>query len=81
MARRSPPVPLAEGELEDLLHRLAPRIAALFRDHGASEDEASRLLADSLAAISGRWARLVNRERWLLRKLEKSLRASGGPAG
>jgi len=62
------------GELEQMLRRLAPEISRLFKDRGASEEEARRLLGETLAAFSRKWGRILNRERWLLRALEKALR-------
>lgn len=63
-----------KGELEQMLRRIAPEIARVFKDYGASEEEARRLLGETLAGFSRKWGRIVNRERWLLRNLEKALR-------
>jgi hypothetical protein len=63
-----------KGELEQMLRRIAPEIARVFRDYGASEEEARRLLGETLAAFSRKWGRILNRERWLLRNLEKAVR-------
>jgi hypothetical protein len=63
-----------KGELEQMLRRLAPEIARLFREHRASEEEARLLLGETLAAFSRKWGRILNRERWLLRTLERALR-------
>jgi hypothetical protein len=63
-----------KGELEQMLRRLAPEISRIFRDRGASAEEARRLLGETLAAFSRKWGRILNRERWLLRTLEKALR-------
>lgn len=65
-----------KGELEQMLRRLAPEISRIFRDRGASEEEARRLLGETLAAFSRKWGRILNRERWLLRTLEKALRGT-----
>jgi hypothetical protein len=67
-----------KGELEQMLRRLAPEIARVFREHGASEEEARRVLGETLAAFSRRWQRIVNRERWLLRSLATVLRKQRG---
>lgn len=63
-----------KGELERMVRRLAPEISRIFRDRGASEEEARRLLGETLVAFSRKWGRILNRERWLLRALEKALR-------
>jgi hypothetical protein len=63
-----------KGELEQMIRRLAPEIARIFREHGTSEAEAHRVLGEVLAGFSRRWGRIVNRERWLLRTLKSSLR-------
>lgn len=59
-----------------MVRRLAPEIARIFREHGATEAEARQVLGEALAGFSRKWSRIVNRERWLLRTLEASLRAS-----
>jgi hypothetical protein len=64
------------GELEQMIRKLAPEIARIFRRHRASEEEARQVLGESLAGFSRKWGRIVNRERWLLRDLERSLRAA-----
>jgi len=63
-----------KGDLERMLRRLAPEISRIFKDGGASEEEARRLLGQTLTAFSRKWGRILNRERWLLRTLEKALR-------
>jgi len=63
----------AKGELEQMIRRLAPEIARLFRQAGTSEAEARQVLGEALADFSRRWARIINRERWLLRAVEKAL--------
>jgi len=62
-----------KGELEQMIRRLAPEISRLFRQAGSSEAEARQVLGEVLADFSHRWARIVNRERWLLRTVEKAL--------
>jgi hypothetical protein len=69
-AERGAPV---KGELEQMIRRLAPEIARLFRQAGSSEAEARRVLGEVLADFARRWARIINRERWLLRAVEKAL--------
>jgi hypothetical protein len=64
----------AKGELEQMLRRLSPEIARLFKSHSATEDEARRLLGETLTGFSHKWGNILNRERWLLRSLEKALR-------
>jgi hypothetical protein len=64
------------GELEQMIRKLAPEIARIFRGHRASEAEARRVLGESLADFSRKWRRIINRERWLLRDLERSLQAA-----
>lgn len=64
----------AKGELEQMIRRLAPEIARLFRQYGASEDAARQVLGEALADFSRKWPRIVSRERWLLRAVEKALR-------
>lgn len=59
-----------------MVRRLAPEIARIFREHGATEAEARQALGEVLAGFSRKWGRIVNRERWLLRTLEASLRAA-----
>lgn len=63
-----------KGELEQMLRRLAPEISRLFRDRDLSEAEARRLLGETLAAFARKWGRILNRERWLLRTLERAVR-------
>jgi uncharacterized membrane protein YccC len=75
MGGKSPSEAPLRGELEQVLRRLAPEISRLFREHRASEEEARQALGESLAGFSRKWGRVVNRERWLLRALERSLRA------
>jgi hypothetical protein len=67
---------LLRGELEQVIRRLAPEISRIFREHGASEDEARQALGLSLAGFSRKWGRVANPERWLLRALEKALEAA-----
>jgi uncharacterized membrane protein YccC len=75
MARKFTSAPPEKGDLERMLRQLAPEIARIFREHGATEAEARRALGDALASFSRKWERIANRERWLLRNLEAAVRA------
>jgi len=75
MAGKFPSDRPLRGELEQMNRRLAPEISRIFREHGASEDEARQALGTALAGFSRKWGQVVNRERWLLRPLEKTLEA------
>jgi|GEM_PF-6196066 len=57
-----------------MIRRLAPELARLFRQYEASEGTARQVLGEALAGFSHKWARITNRERWLLRAVEKALR-------
>lgn len=76
MARKFTSAPPVKGDLERMLRQLAPEIARIFREHGATEAEARRVLGDALASFSRKWGRIANRERWLLRNLEAAARTA-----
>lgn len=75
MAEKSLSEAPLRGELEQMIRKLAPEIARIFRQHRVSEEEARQVLGESLAGFSRKWGRIINRERWLMRALERSLRA------
>jgi hypothetical protein len=76
MAEKSSSETPLQGELEQMIRRLAPEIARIFREHGVSEEQARQALGETLAGFARKWGKIVNRERWLLRNLEAALRAA-----
>jgi hypothetical protein len=62
-------------DLDGLLGRLGPQIARLLRRWRVPEAEATTLVSDALIGIAYRWSRIRDRERWVLRAIEKEARS------
>lgn len=58
-------------EIDRLLDKIGPVVVERFREKGISEVDAVIRVADALVALSYRWNRVGDRERWLLEYLNK----------
>ena len=63
-----------QEDLDRLMGRLRPRIAALFAARGVSAEEAERLVGEVLIGIAYRWPRVHDRAGWVLKTLDKKTR-------
>jgi hypothetical protein len=63
-----------QEDLDRLMRRLRPRIAALFAARGVPAEEAERLMGDALIAIAYRWRRVHDRAGWVMKTLDKKTR-------
>jgi hypothetical protein len=70
-----PPQPLpTQEDLDRLMRRLRPKIAALFAARSVSAEEAERLVGDALMGIAYRWRRVHDHAGWVLKALDKKTR-------
>lgn len=63
-----------QEDLDRLMRRLRPRIAAMFASRNVSAEEAERLVSEVLIGIAYRWRRVHDRAGWVLKTLDKKTR-------
>jgi len=69
-----------QQDLDRILAKLRPRIEGLLRRHGCAPETAAGLLREAVIALTHRWSRVRDRERWLLDRIEKAVRRTVNPS-
>ncbi|HEX4964060.1 MAG TPA: hypothetical protein VF173_24760 [Thermoanaerobaculia bacterium] len=64
-----------QEDLDRLMRKVRPKIAALFAARSVPEEEAERLVGEALTSIAYRWPRVHDRAGWVLKALDKKTRS------
>lgn len=68
-------------KVQELVHRVEPRLIDLFRSHDIPPEPAGKLLGEVVTLLLYRWGEIVNPEAWLFEVLEYRLRRDHADGG